>query len=82
MNYKAEVENRFGKIFYLDNEKQISIEEELSGFQIKARSPRMEENPGWSLYEKGQDLDRIIRNEDKVKIEGKHFYLVPPAMGG
>lgn len=73
--------------YFVDNTKYDSVEQSLTGAQIKARIAGF--NPTYALYEEGhgKEKDILIKDDTTVdleKTEGgpKRFITVPPATFG
>ena len=72
--------------YFIGADKYETEEPALTGAQIKARIPNLEPNTGLSLEGHGNDPDRLIGDDEVVRLAFEHgplhFTLVPPATFG
>lgn len=72
--------------YFVNNVRYETDQPTLTGAQIKARIPNLEPGTGLSLEGHGNDPDRLIGDDEVVKLDTGHgparFTLVPPATFG
>jgi hypothetical protein len=72
--------------YFVNHDRYETDQPVLTGAQIKARIPNLQPGTGLSLEGHGNDPDRLIGDDEQVRLDTSHeplrFTLVPPATFG